>query len=164
MVTGNGDAALFGPPNLLVAREAPFAHGGDDPQVGVERLDRDVEADLVVALARAAVRHRRRTEFLGGFDQQPGLERPCQGGGEEVVAFVDGAALEGGPDEILDEQVLGVRNDGIHRANVLGALLDACEIALMADINRHGDHVHVVLFLNPADRYGRVQSTGIRED
>ena len=114
--------------------------------------------------ARAAVRHRRRPEFLGGFDQQPGLQRPCERGGEEVVAFVDGAALQRRPDEILDEQLLRIRNDGFHRANLQGALADPFDITLMPHVNRHGDHVHVVLFLNPADRHRRVQSTGIRED
>ena len=49
------DAVLGGVLDLLVARPLPFADRGDDLQVGGQRLEGHVEADLVVALAGAAV-------------------------------------------------------------------------------------------------------------
>ena len=50
------DAALDRVVDLLVAGQAhPDAHRGDDLEPRVEGVDRDVEADLVVALAGAAV-------------------------------------------------------------------------------------------------------------
>ena len=52
------DAARGRVVDRLVAREAHAdPHRRDDLEGRVQRVDRDVEADLVVALARAAVRH-----------------------------------------------------------------------------------------------------------
>ena len=50
------DAVLGGELQLLGPGPLPLAHRRDDLQLGGERLERDVEADLVVPLARAAVR------------------------------------------------------------------------------------------------------------
>src|SRR5438552_6918148 len=49
----HGDAMLGGELDLLVAGHLPFADRGDDSESRVERLERDVETHLVVALAGA---------------------------------------------------------------------------------------------------------------
>ena len=59
-------------------------------------MDGDVEADLVVALAGAAVGDRVGALLLGDLDEQLGDERPREGGGQRVDALVEGVGLEVG--------------------------------------------------------------------
>ena len=76
---GDLDAARVGVLDLLVAREAhPDPHRGDDLEGGVEGMDGDIEADLVVALARAAVGDRVGVLALGDLDQELRDERPAR--------------------------------------------------------------------------------------
>src|SRR4029078_12551651 len=56
LVLGGGDLVRVGERDeLLAALEGPLAPGGDDPDGGFERVIRQLEADLVVALACRAV-------------------------------------------------------------------------------------------------------------
>ena len=45
---------LLGESDLFIARKFPFTHRSDDLERRIERLKRDVEANLIVALAGAA--------------------------------------------------------------------------------------------------------------
>jgi hypothetical protein len=56
--------------DLKIPGHGVLARGRDDLERRVERLDADVEADLVVALACAAVRGSRRARLVGHVHQQ----------------------------------------------------------------------------------------------
>src|SRR5699024_4477801 len=72
-------ALAFGVLDGLVAGQGEVANRGDALQLGGERGDRDLEADLVVALAGAAVGDRAGTILLGGLDQVLGDHRTRDG-------------------------------------------------------------------------------------
>src|SRR5439155_799049 len=57
---------------LLAGHVHPAAHGRDHREIGRERADGEVEANLVVALASAAVRDKTRVLGTGGVPQQLG--------------------------------------------------------------------------------------------
>ncbi len=98
---GDLDPALGRVVDLLLARQAhPHAHRGDDLQPRVEGVDGHVEADLVVALAGAAVGDRVGALALGDLDEQLGDERPGERRRERVDALVQRVRLEVGPDEV----------------------------------------------------------------
>ena len=62
-----------------VARQPhPDPHGRDHLERRVERMHGDVEADLVVALAGAAVGDRFGTFLVGHLDEELGDQRPRQ--------------------------------------------------------------------------------------
>ena len=63
----------------LLTGQGQVAHRGDALQLRAEGLDGDLEADLVVALAGAAVGHRGGAELLGGGHQVLGDDRPGDG-------------------------------------------------------------------------------------
>jgi hypothetical protein len=86
---------------------------------------RDVEADLVVALAGAAVGDRVGALLLGDLDQKLGEQRPGEGGGERVGALVHRAGLERAPDVLRDERLAPVDHVGLRRPRGHGAPLDA---------------------------------------
>ena len=108
---GDLDAAFDGVVDLLLAGQAhAHPHGSDDLQPGVEGVDRDVEADLVVALAGAAVGDRVRALPVGDLDQQLRDERPRQRGGQGVDALVPGIRLEAGEHEVAHEALTPVHD------------------------------------------------------
>src|SRR3546814_3477513 len=54
LVLGDGDLVRLGEgQELLAAGEIPFAPRGDDADIGLQRIIAELEADLVVALARS---------------------------------------------------------------------------------------------------------------
>ena len=117
-VAGDGDVALGGPLDLFFAGHAVLAHGGDDLEVGRERARADVEPHLVVALAGAAVGDGGRALLARDVDEHLGDERAAEGGGEEVLALVDGARHQRGEDEEVDERALAVADDRLDGADL----------------------------------------------
>ena len=67
LVTSIGRPLLLGEGDRLVPGHAGVADRREHRQVGRERADADLEADLVVALAGAAVGDRRRAVLAGGL-------------------------------------------------------------------------------------------------
>ena len=125
---------LGGELDLLVARHLPFAHRGDDLQIRGQRLEGDVEANLVVALAGAAVGDGLGLVLAGDVDHQLGDQRPAQGRRQRVLALVHGAGHQGGKDETIDEQVAGVDGDGIDGAGFQCLLADLLDVLALAEI------------------------------
>jgi hypothetical protein len=104
MGDGDLDAACEGILDLLVAAEShPDAHRRDDLQVGVERLDRDIEAHLVVALAGAAMGHGIRLLAVRDLHQELRDQGTGKRRGERIRILVHGVRLEARHAEILDE-------------------------------------------------------------
>ena len=104
-----GDRVL----DLLLARQAHAdPHRGDHLESRVEGVDGDVEADLVVALARAAVGDRVGAFLLGDLDQELGDERPGERRGEGVDALVQRVRLEGRAAVVGDEVLARVHDVG----------------------------------------------------
>src|SRR5215813_346076 len=97
---------LAGVLDLVLTVHAPFAHGRHDLQLRRQRGGRHVEADLVVALAGAAV-----SDALGALSardlhQQGGDQGTAQGGRQRVLPLVDGARLQRRPHEVPQEGTL----------------------------------------------------------
>ena len=109
-------------------RQLPLADGGEDLEVGREGRGGDIEADLVVALAGAAVGDGRGLLFPGDIDEQLGDERPRQRGGERVAALVEGAGHHGLEDEGAREGLLRVGDDQTLGAGRQGALLQGAVV------------------------------------
>ena len=152
---------LLGVLERLGPGHAPFAHRGDDLEVRVERLEGDVEADLIVALAGAAVGDRLGAFLVGHIDHQLGDERPAQGGGERILAFVDRAGHQRRPDEQIDEQVAGVDGDGVDRPGLEGLLLDLLDVLALAQVAGEGDDVQVVFLADPWHHDGGVEAAAV---
>lgn len=123
----DGDVVLLGIVEEVLAtlelvaelRQTPW---GDDLDRGLEGVESELEADLVVTLASAAVRHKVTLVLLGDADLGAGDDGAGERGAEEVAAFVAGVALDGAEAELLDEFLLEVEDD-LRGALVLAAFL-----------------------------------------
>ena len=89
LVLGDRDLVLLGEGDQRVARgEFPFAPRRDHLDVGLQRVSRELETDLVVALAGRAMGDRVGAGRAGDLDQPLGDQRARDRGAEQIQAFV----------------------------------------------------------------------------
>ena len=158
------DAALGGVVDLLVAGQAhPDAHRRDDLEPGIEGVDGDIEADLVVALAGAPVGDRIGALALGDLDEQLGDQRPGQRGRQRVGALVEGVRLQVRPHEVGHEPLTGIDDVGSARAGGHRPRFDALAQRAAADVHGEGHDLDAELLLEPGDGDGRIQAARIGE-
>ncbi len=83
------DAGVFD--GVLARNDVPFAPRRDHRELRRQRLVGQLEADLVVALARAAVRQRVAAGGQRHFHLLLGQQRPGDGSAQQVLVLVDAA-------------------------------------------------------------------------
>jgi len=83
------ERALLGPDDRLLAGPGEVADRGEDLEVGSEGAHADLEADLVVALARAAVGDGRRAEAGRGVGEVLDDQRARERGDQRVAIHVE---------------------------------------------------------------------------
>src|SRR5690606_5456275 len=155
----DGQALVLAEGDGLVAGHGVVADRGDALQVGGEGDDAGLEADLVVALAGAAVGDRGRAVLLRGGHQVLDDGGPRQRGDQRVAVHVEGVGLDRREAVLVGELVLGVRDLGLDGAAGQGALADDVQVlAALADVDRNGDDLGARLLGDPADGDGGVQT------
>ncbi len=152
------DAALGGVDELLVARPGPVAERGDDRHAGVGRLERELEAHLIVALAGAAVDDRVGAEVAGDRTDRLADHGPREGRHERVLALVERVREQRLGDLVARELILAVEHDHVVGAGGVAARDGRLEVAVLADVDEHGDHLFVaVVLLEPGDGAARIE-------
>ena len=160
----DGNAALFCVVNFLLAGlDVPDAPRCDNLHVRVKRLDGQLEADLVVALAGAAVADGSAVLLVSDFDEALGNQRPCEGRAQQILALVDRARLERRPNEVLDELLAQVFDIQLFRAALFRLLVEGLEFLALPDVARNADHIAVIIFLQPRHDNRGIQTTGISQ-
>ncbi len=100
--------------------------------------------------------------FRGGdFHHALGDERARDGCAEEVLAFIDGAGAHHGENEIAREFFLQVVYVDFTGAGGEGFFLEALEFFALADIGGESDDFGLIVFLEPLQDDGCVESTGV---
>ena len=102
-------------------------------------MDGDVEPDLVVALAGAAMGDGVGALRCGDLDEELGDQGPGQRRRERIGALVQRVRLEVRPDEVADEPVARVDHVGPRRAGLHRPALDAFAERPAADVDGQGD-------------------------
>ena len=167
LVLRDGDLVLFGEGEKRIAGgELPFAPGRDDLDVGVQRIGRQLEAHLVVALARRAMGDRVGARFTGDLDQALGDERARDRRAQEILALVLRIGAEHRKDEVAHEFLAQVLDEDVLRldAEQLSLLARRLKLLALAEIGGEGDDLGAVFRLQPFEDDGRVQAAGIGED
>ena len=160
-----GHVVRLGVVDLFLTRlDVPLPPRGDDRHIGREVLDRQLEPDLIVALAGAAVGDGVRALLVGNLDKALGDARPRVARAEQVL-LVHGAGLHGRDDVIVDVLVRQVEDVELRGAGLDGLLFQALQLVGLADVAGHGDDFTViVVLLQPGDDDGRIQTAGVSKD
>ena len=160
-----GDVVGLGVVDLLVtALDAPLTPRGDDGHIGGQRFQGQLKADLVVALAGAAVADGVGVLLLGDLGQRGGDAGTRVGGTQQVVLIL-GVGLQAGPDVVFDVVLLQVEDVQLGRAGLDGLLLQAVQLGALADVAGDCDDLAVVVvFLQPGNDDGGVQTAGVRQN
>lgn len=119
--------------------------GRDDLDGRLDCVEGELEADLVVALAGAAVGDEVAALLLGNADLRAGDDGAGQRGAEEVAALVGGVALDGAEAELLDELLLEVLDDHLLGSDLERLLLHLIPGLLLADVGEEADHLVTLL-------------------
>lgn len=106
---------------------------------GINILEGKLEADLVVALASAAVGDELAVVLLGNADLGTGNDGAGEGGAEEVAVLIDGIALDGTEDDLVNELLLEVEDHHLLSTELLGLGADLIPVLLLADIGEEAD-------------------------
>src|SRR5699024_4702741 len=126
-----GDVVGLGVVDLLVAAlDVPLTPGGDDGHIGAESLQGQLEADLVVALAGAAVADGVCALLDGDVGQRLGDAGPGEGGAQQVI-LVLGAELQGGEDVVLDKVLFQVQHIQLGSAGLFGLFFQAVQVGAL---------------------------------
>ena len=150
-------------PSLELREELRRLPRRDDLDLRVQRIVGQLEAHLVVALARGAVRDERGLLPGGHGDLVLGDQRPRERGAEQVAPLVDGVRLEGREDEVGDELLLEVLDVDRAGARLEGLLPHLLEVVALADVRDEGDDL-VAAFDEPLQDHGRVQTAAVRQN
>jgi hypothetical protein len=164
LVLGHLDLVLFGKGDQVGARrEVPFAPWRDDADVGVERIGRELEADLVVALAGGAVGDGVGAGLARDFDQALGDQRARDGGAEQVDALVHRIGAEHREHEIAHELLAQVLDEDLSDAQRLGLAPRRLEFVALTEVGGERHDFAVVGLLQPLENDRGVEPARIGE-
>src|SRR5437660_10656282 len=78
--------------------------------------------------------------------------------------LIDGPGAQSGKDIAAQELVAQVDNAHLGSAGLMGLFYDGVDVIALANIGDHGNHVAVVVLLEPGNDDGGVESSGICQD
>ena len=150
---------------LLTALEVPLAPRGNDPDRRLERVVGQLEADLVVALAGGAMRHRIGADLAGDLDLLLGDERPGDRGPEQVLPLVQGVGAEHREHIVADEFLAQVLDEDVLRLDPEQQRLLArrAQLFALAEVGGKRHHLAAVGGLQPFQNDRGVKPAGIGE-
>ena len=148
---------------LFTGLDIPLTPRGDDGHAGCEVLDRQLETNLIVALAGATV-----ADGVGAFlerdlDQTLGDAGAGVAGAEQIL-FIHRPRLDAGDDEIVNVLLGEVQHVQLGSAGLECLFLQALQFVCLTDVTGHGDDLAVVVVLfQPRDDDGGIQTARVGE-
>ena len=150
LVLGDRDLVLLGEGEERGAGgELPFAPGRDDLDVGIERIGRELEAHLIVALAGRAVGDGVGAHLLGDLDQALGDQRPRDRGAEQILALVEGVGAEHREHIVAHEFLAQVLDEDVLRldAEQFRLFPRRLQLLALAEVGGEGDDLGAIFGL-----------------
>ena len=158
----HGNSVRLGVVEAILARlQRPLAPRHDDLQLRRQRLVGVLEAHLVVALAGAAMSHRRCALAQRHFHLVLRDDRTRQRRAEQILVLVHRARLDRREDVVGQELLPQVFDDDFARAGLVGLLDDGLDVVALAHVGHEGDDVVVIVFFQPRNDDGGIKSSGI---
>jgi hypothetical protein len=147
---------------VLAAAELPVPPCRDHLEIGCQRRVGRLEADLVVALAGAAMGEGIAAEPSRRLHLRLGDRRPGDRGAEQVAAFVDRPGEQHREEVLLDEGRPQIEHLAGGGPGAEGLRLDARELLLaLPDVRDDRHDLGVVVLAKPRDHRGGVEAARV---
>ena len=155
----------FGEVDLLVpGLDVPLPPRGDDLHVRGKPLDGQLKPNLIVALAGRAVADGVRALGQSNFRQLLADNGTGKGGAQQV-SLILGVHFQGGDDDLVHHLVHQIGDDQLACAGGDGLGFQSFQLVGLTDVAGYGDDLGVVVvFLQPRDDDGCIQTAGICKD
>ena len=130
------------------------------------RLESELEAELVVPLAGAAVDDRLGAELERDLGHRLRDHRPRERRDERVLPLVERVREDRPRALLVGERVLAVDEEHVVGAGGVRARDRLLEVELLADVDEHGDDLveAVPVLLEPGEDAARVEPARVRDD
>ncbi len=146
---------------ILPRLQVPFPPGRDDFEFGSQRLVGKFEADLIVSLAGAAVCDRSGALTQSDLHLVLGDNRPRQRSPKQIFMLVHCTGLQRWKHVSAKKLLAHVFDDHLAGAGFVSLPDDGFDVVPLSHVSDHGDHVVGVVFLQPGNNDGGVESPGI---
>ena len=129
-------------------------------------LERELEAELVVALAGAPMDDRFGADLERDLRHRLGDHRPRQRRHERVLPFVERIREDRPRTLLVGERVLAVDEEHVVGAGRIRPRDRLLEVELLADVDEHGDDLveAVPVLLQPREDAARVEPARVGDD
>ena len=162
LVLGNRNLMMFGIGDQFCAGiQIPFAPGGDDLDVRLQRVIAEFKADLVIAFAGRAMGNRIGTHHLGNFNLALGNQRARDGGAQQIRAFILSIGAKHGEDIVAHKFFAQVFDEDLLDPHHLGFLAGRLQFFTLPQIGGEGHNLTAIGVLQPAQDDRGIQATGI---
>jgi hypothetical protein len=162
LVLRDRNLMLLGKIDQVGARlERPVPPRRDDLDVRVQRISRQFEPHLVVALAGGTMGHCIRPRLGSNLDQPLGNKRTGNRRAQKVDPFIKCIGPEHREHEIGDELLAQVLDIDFLDAQHLGLAPRRLQLITLAQVSSKGDHFRTKLGLQPLQDDRRIKPTRI---
>ena len=162
---GHGDPPRRGVCQRVVpAADLPLAPRGNHREIRSERRVGELESDLVVPFAGAAMGEGVGAKPARDLDLPPRDEGPRHRRAKQILPAVHGTREHRRPDEILDELSLEILDHAVVGAGGERLRPHPLELVALSDIGRDAHHACAgIMLLQPGDDHRRVQAARVGE-
>ena len=151
---GYGNAALFCVFDFFFTRfNIPYSPGSDYFHLRCESFYCELETNLVVSFARAAVAYCRGTFRFGYFNKTLCDAGTCVRCAEHVFAFVNRAGFQRRPDVISYVFLLKIFYIKFGGACLKSLFLETVRLFALTYVTAYGYNFAVIIFLKPRNDY-----------
>ena len=142
-------------------RQLPFPPRCDDIHIRIKRIITQLKSDLIIALAGGPVGNRVSSGLGSNFDLAFGDQRPSARCAQQVGAFINGACAKNWKNIVADEFFAEVFDIDFLDAQHFGFRPCRLNFFALAKIGGKGDDLTAIIFLQPFQNDGCIQSTRI---
>ena len=148
---------------LFTAVQLPETPRSDDVHLRCKCVDGQLETNLIVALAGAAVADSIRALLEGNINDALCNDRAGERGTQQVL-LVGGAGLHGRDDVVINEILGQILDVQLGSAGLESLLLQTVQLGALTDIAGNRDDLAAVMLLQPRNEYRSIQTAGVREN
>ena len=128
---------------------------------GAKRMDGQLEANLIVALAGAAVADRVCAFLERNIYDALCDDRAREGSTEQILALIGCACLDGRNDIVVNKFLGQILDVQLGSAGLERLLLQTVQLSTLTDVAGNRDDLAAVMLLEPRDEYRSIQTAGI---